>query len=91
MADKESADRLYPLGTVVKLINVPKEIVIIGYRHFVPETERVYDYIGVNAVFGMSLTDDLVLFQKDQIEEVVFPGYMNEDADDFLNALSSFI
>ena len=70
---------LYPVGTVVKLKESDIELVIIGYARKDPESGIMYDYVGVHAVYGMSLSTDLIFFNEEHIEEVVFRGFEDDD------------
>ena len=73
---------LYSLGTVVKIKEDPSEYTIIGYCP-VDKNEKTYTYVGINAALGLSLRAYARCFNNEDIENVVFLGYSDEQSEDF--------
>lgn len=73
---------LYSLGTVVKVKDDPTEYTIIGYW---PEDEnkKVRTYIGINAALGLSLRAGAKCFDTEEIDQIVFLGYSEENSENF--------
>ena len=81
---------LYPVGTVVMLKGGEKAIMIIGYAFIDTNNQNmVYDYCGCLYPEGIISSDEFLLFQHENIEKVLNLGYINDDAEVFLNELSS--
>ena len=60
---------LLPIGSVVKLLETERFVMIVG-RIVVPEgVDTIYDYVGC-----ISSSDDMVFFNRDSIEMLVFVG-----------------
>ena len=79
-------DKLYSLGTVVKLGDSPINITIVGY-YPIDENGETFDYIGVNAIMGVTFSSDMLLFNHTSITEKLFEGYADQHGKDFLVAL----
>ena len=75
-------DVLYPLGTVVTLKEQPEEYVIIGYCP-VDAEGKVFTYLGIDAVLGLTYGNLARPFMKDEIEKIVFRGYSDEESEEF--------
>lgn len=88
-----------PIGSVVILKSGKKPISIIGYKmssvdnkylikgEEVP-SDKVYDYCAVLYPEGLISSDNFILFDKDNIETVVFKGYESEDCKELYEFLS---
>lgn len=86
MVEKE----LLPIGSVVVLKGGLKKLMIIGVLQIVQqesETKR-YDYIGVIFPEGFLNADLLVLFNHDQLDEVVYRGFENDEYREFVDRIS---
>lgn len=86
----ENQNSLYPIGTVVLLKEGEKAIMIIGYA-FIDTSDQntVYDYCGCLYPEGIIASDEFLLFQHENIEKVLNLGYINDDAEVFLDGLSN--
>lgn len=81
---------LLPLGSVVKLKESEGLLMIIGY--FSVEESRpdyVWDYVGVVFPGGCLDTTQTYQFDKEQIEEIVYIGYEDEEQHQFIMQLNS--
>ena len=69
---------LLPIGSVVKLIEGERYVMICG-RVVVPEgTEDIYDYTGCVYPEGISRDDEMLFFNTDSIEMLYFVGFQDE-------------
>lgn len=74
---------LYPIGTAVKLTGIDTELVITGYARKDADSGAFYDYAGIHAAYGMSVSTDIIFFNEEHIEEILFRGYEDDDYADF--------
>ena len=71
-----------PVGSVVLLKNAQKKIVIIGVMQikYMDNGQSVaYDYIGVPYPEGYLGQESALLFNHENIHEVIFKGYENRE------------
>lgn len=73
---------LLPIGSVVKLKNGVKSLMIIGWNQIKEQTTR-YDYVGVLHPEGHLNKNSFFLFNQEDIEEIKFIGYVNTEAQIF--------
>ena len=79
-------NKILPLGSVVLLHNGTKKVMIIGYGMKTPENlNKVYDYCGCVFPEGVLRSDVTCVFNHNQIEEVCFVGYKNEESINFVD------
>lgn len=87
-----AAKEYLPIGTVVLLQKAIKKIMIIGImpsRMTEDSLVSEYDYLGVTYPEGFMNTDALLLFNHEQICDVVFTGYHNPERTDFINNIQN--
>lgn len=80
---------LLPIGTVVKLKEETNSLMIIGY--FAVGQNRpdyVWDYTGVVFPGGCLDTTQTYQFDKEQIEEIQYIGYEDEEQHRFIMQLN---
>ncbi len=65
-----------PVGSVVKIKQNTREVMIVGYR--VQFENKEYDYCAVLHPYGVIDTKKIVFNQND-IEKVSFTGFINDD------------
>ena len=63
-----------PLGSVVRLKGGKVRVAIIGFTPIEKGKSTVWDYLGAMWPMGVISSDNNLLFNRDQIEEVVFEG-----------------
>ena len=81
-------EKFLPIGSVVRLKEATKNIMIIGYLSVDNEKKNdVYDYSGCMYPEGLLGSDQTLLFFHDQIEEIVSLGYQNSEQEEFLSKL----
>lgn len=71
--------KLLPIGTVVKLSNMDKLVMIYGYNQIQVSTKKQFDYIGVPYPEGNISADYNVFFNRNLIEEVLHNGYVTDE------------
>ena len=84
-------NKFLPLGSVVLLKDANRPLVIIGYTVVEEGNNRVWDYLGCAYPVGVIGNDKNLLFQKQQIEKVLFIGFSNEEGKQFLTELDTTI
>lgn len=75
-------EQLLPVGSIVRLKRLPEHrFMIMGYLQEIEG--KVYDYLGT--VYPTGLLDDKSCFgfQTDEIEDLEFMGYLDEDGKAF--------
>lgn len=88
-------EKILAIGSVVKvnMKNLEKPIMIIGrFMKSSKEPEsKMYDYLGVVYPYGFVGNDNLILFDEEGIEQILYEGYINQDeldlSDNLLNEL----
>jgi len=99
----EIAERFLPIGTIVKLKNVEKEIMIASYlvqpndkfigKNGPIESDKtlVVEYGGCYYPDGYHDTNRVLAFNHNQIEKVVFMGYETESSKNFSNMANKLV
>lgn len=73
-------DKLLPNGSVVRLREGTKKLVIYGRKQIMlTDPVRAYDYIGCLYPEGYINPDYTYVFNHADIEEVIFMGYTDEE------------
>ena len=81
-------EKFLPIGSVVRLKDATKNIMIIGYLSVDNENKNVvYDYSGCMYPEGLLGSDQTLLFFHNQIEEIVSLGYQDLEQKEFLSKL----
>ncbi|MHC1734645.1 MAG: DUF4176 domain-containing protein [Erysipelotrichaceae bacterium] len=79
---------LLPIGSVVRLKNAAKDLMIFGLLQKHPNLgERVFDYIGVPHPEGYFDVRLQIGFNHSQIDQVVFRGLENDNQKALMNSL----
>ena len=77
---------ILPLGSVVLLNGGTKKVMIIGYCMKTPENpNKMYDYCGCVFPEGVLRSDVTCVFDHEQIKEICFSGFKNEEANNFID------
>lgn len=81
---------LLPIGSVVRLKDGKKKVMIFGIKQTDKATGVEHDYIGVVYPEG-NMGDELqFFFEHNSIDEVVFKGFEDQERENFINRLSAF-
>lgn len=88
----EIKDKFLPIGSVVILKGGTKKVMITGFCS-IAETDRtqVYDYSGCIYPEGYLSSNQICLFNHDQIEELFFLGYENDEESEFKKSLADVV
>ena len=77
-----------PIGSVVLLEDGEKKLMITGFCTIPEESpDEVYDYCGCLFPEGVVSSDEIYVFDHDQIQDVLFVGYENEEQKEFKKEL----
>jgi hypothetical protein len=80
-----------PIGSLVKLNKeLDLKMMITGYGMVNEEDGKFYHYSGVYYPRGICNEFSFHLFNAEDIEEVVYKGYINKSSEELLPALSEF-
>ena len=83
-------EKFLPVGTVVILKDATKELMITVYCSMTPEHKgKLFDYTGCLYPEGLLSSDQICLFDHEQIKEIFFKGYINDEFIDFEKKLKS--
>lgn len=75
-----NTEKYLPIGTVVLLKDATKKLMIIGYCSIGNSNEnKVYDYSGCLYPEGLLKSDEVALFNHNQINSIYFMGYSDEE------------
>ena len=77
-----------PIGSVVLLHNGTKKIMIYGRKQLSQNDNKEYDYVACLFPEGNINEDYTFLFNQENIREVVFRGYENEEEQEFQKLLN---
>ena len=69
-------EKYLPIGSVVRLKNAKKNVMITGY--LVKYDDKIYDYTCCLFPGGIVSLNDVLVFNHDEIEEIYYLGYRNE-------------
>lgn len=82
--------KLLPIGSIVLLKEGTKKLMVFGVRQTDAKSVREYDYSGVLYPEGNLGNETWFLFDDENIAEVCFRGYEDEERTEFLERLSDF-
>ncbi len=83
-------NELLPIGSIVLLKDGEKKLMIIGIKQTDADGDgQEYDYLGVLYPEGHIGEQFQYLFNHDDINEIVFRGYEDDERREFLTKLSS--
>lgn len=82
------AGELFPLGTVVKLKNVEKLMMICGYASIkASKPEYIYDYSGFLYPEGYVDMHKVYQFNNEEIEGIIAMGYQDREVIRYTRAI----
>ena len=85
-------EKYLPIGTVVLLKGGKKRAMITGFCSVAQENqEKIYDYSGCVFPEGYLSSNQVCLFDHDQIEKIFFVGYEDEEEKAFKEKLNSIV
>ncbi len=81
---------LLPIGSIVRLKEGTKKVMIFGIKQTDKSTKVEYDYIGVVYPEGNMGEELQFFFEHKNIEEVIYRGYEDEERKEFIDKLTAF-
>lgn len=81
---------LLPIGSVILLNEAEKKLMITGIKQTDMTENKTYDYIGVVYPEGKIGDETEFLFNHEDINNVFFKGYEDEERNQFMDRLSKF-
>lgn len=84
----ENNNKFLPIGTVVKLENAVKAIMIIGYYCKTDNNpDKIFDYCACLYPEGIISSDKNLFFDHKDIAEICYEGYKTDESIKFNNYL----
>lgn len=88
----EMRDKFLPIGSVVLLSGGTKKAMITGFCSISDDDKtKIYDYCGCIYPEGYLTSNQICLFNHDQIEEIFFIGYEDEEEKEFKESLKEVL
>lgn len=87
--DEENMKKLLSIGSIVLLKDGKKKLMIYGRKQLHVGTNKKYDYVGCLYPEGNISIEYSFMFNNEDIEEVYFIGYKDEEEIEFQKVLSS--
>lgn len=85
-------EKYLPIGTVVLLKGGKKRAMITGFCSVAQENqEKIYDYSGCVYPEGYLSSNQVCLFDHDQIDKIYFLGYEDEEEKMFKEKLNQIV
>lgn len=84
---REKINQILPVGSIVLLKEAKKKIMIVAIMQM--QKGKMFEYMGVLYPEGYMGTKHCYLFNTDDIEEVVWRGYEDDERKVFLDILYS--
>ena len=84
-------NKFLPLGSIVLLKDATRYVVVIGYAVSEENSNEIWDYLGCAYPIGVISPNKNLLFNKDQIEKVIFNGYTDDEGTKFLDTLEESV
>jgi len=89
---EEKGNKFLPIGTVVLLKGGVKKLMITGFMAKPTEAKsKTYDYCGCLYPEGIITTDNTFLFNHDNIESILYRGYVDKEEEVFKEKLNILI
>ena len=87
-----NTEKYLPIGTVVMLKGARKRVMITGFVIKAKDVEnKVFDYMGCLFPEGVISSDKNLLFDHEQIENVYYLGYSDDEQKQFLAKLNDYM
>ncbi len=79
-----------PIGSVVKLKNANKKVMIIGYLPIPNDNPNImYDYSACIYPEGILTSEQSLVFNHEQIETLYFKGFEDNEQKEFMTKMKS--
>lgn len=80
-----------PLGSIVVLKGASKKMMIYGRAQVAKASGKMYDYVACLYPQGFVKADMLLAFNEEQIDQVLFTGYTDEDEGAYVQRMNELI
>ena len=85
-------EKFLPIGTVCQLKGADQKVAITGFcMKNENNSDRVFDYVACYYPQGIIDENRNILFDHNQIERVLFMGYVNEEETAFKNKIKELL
>ena len=84
-----SEQKLLPIGSIVILKDGKKKIMIYGRKQKMKNSGQIFDYLGCLYPEGYINPAYSFVFNHEQIVEVIFKGFVNEEEEAFVEEVLS--
>lgn len=87
-------DKLLPIGSVVLLKEAKKRLMIIGYYPTIISEEgntTTYDYSGCLFPEGIIDSENVLLFNRTDIDQIYYYGLMDGEQNEFMTSLDEIV
>lgn len=92
MEEKKMKEKFLPIGTVVLLKGGKKRAMITGFCSVAQENQdKIYDYSGCVYPEGYLSSNQVCLFDHDQIEKIFFVGFEDDEEKSFKEKLNTIV
>ncbi len=81
---------LLPIGSVVLLDGGEKRLMVYGRVQREAETKELFDYVGCYYPEGVISTSSVILFNHEDIQNVFFIGFQDEDEFAYQSVIADF-
>ncbi len=80
-------NKYHDIGTIVKIKKCNVYIMICGFKSIDSKSKKTYDYLGCIYPMGITKPEQLILFNNNQIEEIVYKGFDDDRGKKFKKIL----
>lgn len=85
-------EKYIPLGSVVRLKDANASVMVTGYAAVDEEEKnKVYDYAGCQYPEGVIDQDELLLFDHNQIDQIIYIGYESEEYKKYIKEVETAV
>lgn len=74
---------MLPIGSVVRVEGAVRKLMVIGRIATTAEEDVIFDYVAVPYPEGVSGSDNMYFFNREQIDELYFIGFQDQEAIEF--------
>ncbi|UQS83059.1 DUF4176 domain-containing protein [Bombilactobacillus thymidiniphilus] len=76
---------MLPIGSVVTLVNGSQKLMILNIGQIIKQNEKdvYFDYSAAPYPVGLDTQEQVYYFNRDNVSEVVFQGFQDEDGKHF--------
>ena len=90
--NNEVNSKYLPVGSVVLLKDAKKKLVITGFMVYgAGDNKQVFDYSGCLYPEGVIDSNQTAVFNHNQIEKIIYLGYIDEEEKQFKIKLNSLV